>query len=232
MVLTLPVPLAGTVYVWLPPGSQVTLPALSLAMNLYSTAVLAGRVTVLVQEDPAAVIGTALAGAQLAQRRHRADEVDRVAGGRAGHGEADARRRSARPRRVGDGVPPVTRALTWIATASLALALTVAWPEPLTVTVGPLQVPEAVKSPWMTSQYVPAGRPVVNVRVDGRAALLLMSDQPLAPRQKAIALAPSLHQLATVVCPWRRCASRPCCGSPARGRWHAQPLPQQLTSVT
>ena len=140
----MPVPLAGTVYVWLPPGSQVTLPALSLAMNLYSTAVLAGRVTVFVQIGAGGGQRDGVGGGPASPApATRADQVDRLPVGAPVTVKVMPTAASAVDvDGVGDGVPPVTRALTWIATASLALAPTVAWPEPLTVTVGPLQVPE------------------------------------------------------------------------------------------
>src|SRR6185437_5156870 len=93
-----------------------------------------------------------------------------------------------------DADEPDTRLLRSMATASFAGTVTVAR-LPETVTVGPAQVPPLTE-PWMMSQYVPSGRPVVKVRVCADDSLF-SEIHASGPRENAIRFVPSVYQLAT-----------------------------------
>src|SRR5436305_7886869 len=93
-----------------------------------------------------------------------------------------------------DADDPDTRLLRSIATASFAGTVTAAR-LPDTLTVGPVHAPPD-SEPWMMSQYVPSGRPVVKVRVCADDSLS-SEIQASGPRENAIRFVPSVYQLAT-----------------------------------
>src|SRR6185312_3348658 len=90
----------------------------------------------------------------------------------------------------------LTRSRAVNATESYAPTVIVALPLPATCTVGPEQVPDLVREPWMTSQYVPALSPVCTVTVFAVFALFVLKN-PRSPRLNAIRFTPSSYQLAT-----------------------------------
>src|ERR1039457_5671209 len=94
-------------------------------------------------------------------------------------------------------------AFTSMPTAPAAGTVTVAWPAAFTATVVPAHAPaEAVR--LMTLESVPAGSPVLNVSVTGELSAL-MATHALEPPLNAMALLPSVHQVATAAGPAALC---------------------------
>src|SRR4029079_15066409 len=120
------------------------------------------------------------------------------------------------------------RAATSMATESLAGTVTVAMPCRSTTTVMPVQL-SCETPPWMTSQYLPRGRPVAKVCVWAVVSLLMLIQARL-PRLNESRLTPSSYQLATGALPAVLCQPTRL-ATPVIRSVHSQPAPQ-VVSVT